>query len=224
MMPAPPGKAVRYEERRAQVEALLEAEPTLTYRHVAERLGISQSRVVHVMMSRTAYERHKAASREAKRRRTGRCRVCGGPTRYNGKHGKGASEVCHSCNARAQAAANIVWTRERIVAALHDAHQALGRPPGMVDFNPNLARAKGNLVRAELSERMIAAGRWPWSSAGRWPWSSAIYLRFGSYNAAMAAAGFAPRPPHGTRESRAGACKPRPAGREAPSPRKEQRS
>jgi len=52
-------------------------------------------------------ERDRLSSREAKRRRTGICEVCGEMTRYNG-HGRrprDVSRICYICSARRNAAA-----------------------------------------------------------------------------------------------------------------------
>ena len=49
--------------------------------------------------SRAAYENGLRLAREAKRKRTGTCRVCGTTTRYNGK-GKAVSDICLRCAAK----------------------------------------------------------------------------------------------------------------------------
>jgi hypothetical protein len=45
-------------------------------------------------VSLQAKENERRASREAKRKRTGTCRVCGAVTRYSGRDGRAVSELC----------------------------------------------------------------------------------------------------------------------------------
>ena len=45
-------------------------------------------------MTETSYEKQLRWSREAKRKRTGTCRVCGAETRYAGRPGEPVSELC----------------------------------------------------------------------------------------------------------------------------------
>lgn len=48
-----------------------------------------------------ALDNSRRASRDAKRRRTGRCALCGTVTRYGGTPGKPVSDHCHRCAAAA---------------------------------------------------------------------------------------------------------------------------
>jgi uncharacterized protein YerC len=63
-----------------------------TYREIETRLGLSYSTVRRYLDPEFA-ERMRVASRDAKRRRRGRCRVCGAETSYNGD-GKAVSDLC----------------------------------------------------------------------------------------------------------------------------------
>jgi hypothetical protein len=83
---------VTREERLEQIRPLL-AEG-LTHREISERLGISRSHVSH-LCSPKSYATTLRLSREAKRRRTGTCVDCGGPTAYSGT--PTPSERCGDC-------------------------------------------------------------------------------------------------------------------------------
>lgn len=69
-------------------------------------------------------------------------------------------------------------------AAIH------GEPPRVGDWNPYLARKRDDEPRAQ---------RW---EAGDWPWFSNVIYLFGSWNAGLCAAGFAPRPADGSGKRR----------------------
>jgi hypothetical protein len=71
------------------------------YKVIARELGVSDTTVRRLIVPGFA-ERMRRLSREAKRRRTGRCERCGGVTRYNG-HGRSVSQLCRACGARAGA-------------------------------------------------------------------------------------------------------------------------
>lgn len=57
--------------------------------------------------SKESHENTLRLSREAKRKRTGTCRVCGGETRYAGKKGNAVSVQCKHCAAGAMRELNI---------------------------------------------------------------------------------------------------------------------
>lgn len=66
-------------------------------RRVARELGISETSVRRYV-DEGFRARNLADSREAKKRRTGICEICGGETRYNGHAGRPVSEICAACN------------------------------------------------------------------------------------------------------------------------------
>jgi glutathione S-transferase len=76
------------------------------------------------------------------------------------------------------------WTREEIVAAIQRFEQRYGRQPGASDFNPAAARAQGHVWRAER----FAADQ-------DYPHITSVRRTFGTWGAALEAAGF--RPPFG---------------------------
>lgn len=64
-------------------------------KRVASQFGVSKTTARRIV-DPDYNERNRRASREAKRRRTGVCRECGGVTRYNG-HGRAVSDLCATC-------------------------------------------------------------------------------------------------------------------------------
>lgn len=128
----------------------------------------------------------------------GTCQECGGRT--DGSNGRDhAPTRCQSCQNEYQrsdeyAFARTKWTRERIIAAIRWWYDIYGEPPAVADWNPHRARHElGDEDRARRGEAAI--------SAGRVPWHTIVYSRFGSWNAAIRAAGFTPRANVGTKEN-----------------------
>lgn len=116
------------------------------------------------------------------------CLDCGAP--LNGSDGRGpnAPARCFACARVYDGARRKVWTRERIIAAIQEWATVYGEPPASPDWNPYHARVEfGDLERAARFE----------DANGRWPSSQTVIDEFGSWNAGIAAAGFAPRPPGG---------------------------
>lgn len=68
--------------------------------------------------------------------------------------------------------------RERILSAISEWISEHGEPPTLLDWSPTLARLNGHPEKAERFER-----------EGRWPLSQRVAEAFGSWNAALAAAG-----------------------------------
>lgn len=103
------------------------------------------------------------------------CRDC--QTLINQRH-----ERCASCNRAAQ----VVWTREAIIAAMRAWAAEYGEPPACADWNQWAARhGFHDEQRAERHKQGNAEGKWPWFDA--------VVKNFGSWNLAIEAAGFTPR-------------------------------
>lgn len=103
-------------------------------------------------------------SRHAARKRSycGRCVDCGGPT-YGDGPGR-TSERCAPCAADHQREENTIWTPETVLDAIHRwSREHDGAPPRVCDW----------LVRGD----------------GYWPPASIVQRVFGTWNAALAAAG-----------------------------------
>jgi hypothetical protein len=74
-----------------------------------------------------------------------------------------------------------------IVAAMQVWAEEYGEPPAVPDWAAALARDLGDEERARRYEAMTDV----------WPSHSTVFREFGSWNAAVEAAGFTPRPAHG---------------------------
>lgn len=99
-------------------------------------------------------------------------------------------EQCWSCQ-------NTLWPRDRIIQAIRDWHELEGAVPRAWEWAPASARRKGKPEAAARFER-----------DGCWPSMVSVVQRFGSWNAAVEAAGFTPRARVGgpaTRREAAGA-------------------
>lgn len=121
-----------------------------------------------------------AKARARKDRYRGTCVGCGVPT--TGSRGRDAApERCSEC------AMAWIWDAEhkRILAAFREWFEEFGDRPYATDWNSCLARAKGQPERAARSER----------EPGRWPSTSSVINHFGTWNAAVKAAGFDPVKP-----------------------------
>jgi hypothetical protein len=73
------------------------------------------------------------------------------------------------------------WTEKQICDAIRAWNAEYGTPPRAADWHPTLARRRGHTDRAEQYQQ------------GRWPDITTVLRKFGSWNAAVEAAGFAPR-------------------------------
>lgn len=164
------GRTVRTPEKVA--EAIRLRERGWSYKDIGELMGVSRSAVSEWLCDPDG---SKQARRHARAR--GVCVDCGASTSW--ANGGGPSERCRKCavlHAR-------VWTREAIIGAIQRwAEETGGIPPAAMDWNPSDAAAKGHPERAER-----------FYTDGPWPAMSTVREAFGTWNAAIAAAGFAPR-------------------------------
>ena len=129
--------------------------------------------------------------RARRARYQGSCETCG--ARTDGSNGRAnAPRFCHDCwsespegiAARAKAS---VWSRDVIVARIREWAVRYGEAPAMPDWNPWHARnVMRDLGRAERFE-----------ATTHWPHITSVVYHFGSWNAAIKAAGFTPRANHG---------------------------
>lgn len=148
------------------------------YNSIARAVGISNSTVIR-WLDPTFNARQLANCRATKERYRGVCEECGGPT--SGCNGPGtAARYCAHC----APGINAIWTRESVVEAIRYFAERYGQPPSAQKWSPSLAR-QGN--RDDLAERFYEDGCWPHTNS--------VLVLFGSWNAAIAAAGFTPRRP-----------------------------
>lgn len=164
--------ALAAEVARLRAEGLL-------YREVAERLGISRSYAADLATDPRGL---KARARKASYQ--GTCGLCGGPT--DGSNGYDqAPRFCLRCEPIARRIER-GWTPARIVAAFQEAARILGRPPTTTDrmaaptIRARLSEAR--LVEADVLQEAIANGL-------RFPSPGAVLAVFGSWAAALKAAG-----------------------------------
>lgn len=159
--------------RRQQLHpAIVELrEQGLTFKEIGERLGISLT-TAHDYLADPSGERARA-------RRLRNARPCVDRGRLVNLDGRvtNPAERCVPCSV----ALRKVWTRDAIVAAIRlwaDRHD--GQPPRVVDFCP--------------SPSMVANARGPVMPRNYdYPHSSCVAREFGSWNAAITAAGYRPR-------------------------------
>jgi Homing endonuclease associated repeat len=116
----------------------------------------------------------------------GTCR-CGAP--LDGGDGVNSSKVCSSCAHED----SVLWPKDRILQKLREWVRSYGEPPTAYDWSPGLARAQAPRIVARVEER--------WE-AGDWPSTNTVQEAFGSWNTAIAAAGFVPLKPGGSRHLR----------------------
>jgi len=167
----PPARA----ERAREIARLREGEG-LALGEIAERLGLAVSTV-------RAYHRDPEGERDRRNRERyrGECGACGRPT--SGGNGYDAPGYCARC-ARDR---RRVWTRERIVAAVREWRELTGSAPTVPDWSP-----------AHASAGHPGAARFA-AEPGRWPSAAALRVHFGSFRAAVEAAGVVPAR-HGVRQ------------------------
>jgi hypothetical protein len=140
------------------------------------------------LVRRSSYGRAPKWCSSRCRKRTlygGTCKECGAGT--VGDSGPGsAPDLCGHCSASATGRANKRWTRDALLAKLREWAAIYGEPPAVPDWDPWNARfQKHDDARAARFEE------------GGWPHASTVIYEFGTWNAALVAAGFAPRMAHG---------------------------
>jgi hypothetical protein len=156
---------------RAAEAARLRDEEGLNGIQIAKRMGIGRSYAYELLTDPEG-----VAVRARKDSYRGTCIDCGSPT--DGSNGKAmAPERCDPCSRR-----HVHWRAVlRIVGAIQRFHERYGRVPAATDFNPQHARQMGHHWRVE---RFYADGDYPFVSD--------VLGVFGTWNAAVTAAGFKP--------------------------------
>lgn len=158
------------------------------YKDIAAEFGIN---------TRTAFEwvndpdGAKLAAR--KRSYAGVCIDCG--TSTSGSEGVRSEPRCHQCAVVKAGFEKTVWTRDALVLAIQEWTAIYGDPPRTSDWCPWQARSMGHESRARRFE----------DADGHWPSFTTVVEAFGSWNAAVSAAGLRPRQPGGNRRARAAA-------------------
>lgn len=110
----------------------------------------------------------------------GRCVECGGAT--DGSNGRDAApERCLPCAMAHRSRESEPARREYQIARIQEWARLHGEPPASADWNPTQSRHMHDEARAERFKE------------GGWPWATNIIATFGTWNAAIRAAGFEPR-------------------------------
>lgn len=130
-----------------------------------------------------------ATARARKEKYQGECIICGTPT--SGSYGTNRQTLCKKHKLKVKPKKDGIWPRERLIKAMQDWETIFGEPPSIVDWNSTQARKLGDEVRAKYFD----------DNKDQWPWFSQVVREFGTWNAGIKAAGFTPRPRHGTSES-----------------------
>lgn len=167
--------------------------------HALARQGLNGMQIAKRMCISTAYtysllhDPDGTRERERKARYAGVCANCGGPTQGSDGRGPKASRRCQACEWANPSTK--VWTEETVIAAIRRWEDLYGEPPGAHDWNIAISRRRGRTVAIE---RYLS---------GHWPPTTSVRTVFGSWNAAIAAAGFEPlRPAIGRRSNRKAAA------------------
>jgi hypothetical protein len=84
------------------------------------------------------------------------------------------------------------WTHERIIEAIQLWAKEYGQPPAKNDWHPPRLKAA---AQSALGKAHFWTERLRISNDDAWPREQTVRNRFGSWAAAIAAAGFEPRPP-----------------------------
>jgi hypothetical protein len=111
------------------------------------------------------------------------CVDCGARTCSGAEKARVAEPRCPACSYRHRSR----WTEEVIVARIREWVAVHGEPPAKADWTPADARRCNDEERALRFER----------ADGYWPCGTSVIERFGSWSAAVVAAGFVPRPRFG---------------------------
>lgn len=175
------GTTTKTPERVAEAKHLYDN--GLSYPAIAERFGVCRQTIFAWLNDPDG-----ARLRARKDALTGACVVCG--ARTSGSDGKREEPRCVRCSAIKNGQNRKRWTRAAIIQAMQDWANRYGEPPAGADWNSTQARY-------ELRDESRAVRYECESAAGRCPHVSSVVRAFGSWNAALAEAGFEPRAPHG---------------------------
>ena len=166
-------KVVPDRAARAEQAATLKAQG-LNGLQIAERMGISRSYAYSLLNDPDG-----SGERQRKTKYDGVCKDCGGRTVGDGGL---PPERCAPCSIEYQRS-SAKWTKETIIAAIHEWVRLAGRAPAATDWNTGVA---------------VTGDRAALRRAGDWPATNTVVGKFGTWNAAIVAAGLEPRQPWST--------------------------
>ncbi len=151
----------------------------LTYREIGERFGVNVHTASDWVNDPAGRQLRARKDRHAKP-----CVDCG--TQTSGGEVRTEEPRCHPCAVVKSGAEAKVWTRSAIILAIGEWAAQYGEPPAVPDWSPFAARHQlHDEERAQRCERAKAAGEHPSYQT--------VIREFGSWNAAIEAAGFTPR-------------------------------
>jgi len=170
------GVAVKTPERVAEAQRM-RAEGMLL-REIGAHFGVSTKTIDGWLHDADGVKQATRTAASAERC-AGTCKHCGAAT--TGSRGRAnAPERCRSCAYEEDA----VWTRAALIFAIQEWAHEHGEPPAMHDWNPHTAR---HYLHDETRARRFE------EADGAWPWCTYVVRVFGTWNAGIEAAGFAPR-------------------------------
>lgn len=139
---------------------------------IGTRLGVTRERIRQIVAHHYpgALEEGRSVRRARAAEKT-KCPDCGGTKSRTALR-------CISCVVHPT-----VWDRESIVNAIQNYNSKYGHPPSSIEWNPALARNRG---QSDIAARFV--------SDGCWPGTSTVQYHFGSWSNAIAVAGFDPLP------------------------------
>lgn len=135
---------------------------------IGDRYGVSRERIRQIVVENyPEVTRAVADGREEYSRQLRICPDCGGTKAVS-------AQRCRPCRVRH----DTKWTQQQIVAAMQEYHRRYGKTPSCTEWNPSLARWRKTPAVAEK-----------FLSDGCWPHVQTVIQRFGSWTAAIDAAG-----------------------------------
>lgn len=151
------------------VEAIRAGERPL---HILDRLGVKSS-AVYGFLNDPHGEKARA------RKGTYTCPGCG--REINADGGQVNPRLCRPCDTEKRN----TEAKQRVIDAIREWDRRYGSPPSAVDWNrgPSTIRRFSPQRQREIAERM---------AEGDWPATNSVQRLFGSWNAAIEAAGFQP--------------------------------
>lgn len=179
------GTTVKTPERVAEATRLRDVNGW-SWQRIADHFGVQLQTARNWVLDPDGVETRK---RKAQYRLP--CVGCGNLTNPGGPLGD-REPRCVSCNNTIMVAARRVWTSATVISAIQDWTEKYGSPPGAADWNAWQSRHRlhddARAVRAEKDR-----------AAQRYPCHTTVVEVFGSWNAAITAAGFEPRAAAGTK-------------------------
>jgi hypothetical protein len=145
-----------------------------TYREVTEATGVPKQTV-----SAWIHDPDGSRSRARKDSYRGECARCGAV--LSGGNGRGPSAPRHCAVCAPDA--NRTWTRDGVIAKIRTWVDLYGRPPSAPEWDPTPSRIADGSITEAARERY---------HSGEWPSSNTVIGLFGTWNAAIEAAGFEP--------------------------------